>query len=196
VIGKGGQAGHLPGQHSVQGEDSLFRIIGNDGTILKTIRAPGGAPARSTASRLSDGVAEISLEDIAGGFRVTALMTVGAAEIRDGLLFALGAAWTRWTAPSLPVDSVWHIFCAAQWKSLSGTSPRGFFLSLRNPKRHETSCVSLLIPSDYLTTGDLMWVLPIGATVDLEGPWTLSIYASGVLLAHYDVLVNIADAVR
>jgi hypothetical protein len=62
---------------------------------LKSIRASGGSAGKSGTSDLPVGVAELSREDINDGFRVTTLMAVNSAELRQGLVFVLGG----WLGP-------------------------------------------------------------------------------------------------
>src|SRR5262249_53047912 len=101
--------------------------------------------AHARASRLPDGVAELSTSDIDGGFRITTLMTVNAAEHRDGLVFILGGDWANFPVPSIPFDGVWNVLCSARWRTFERTVSRGIFLSLINPTGRETSRQTMII---------------------------------------------------
>jgi hypothetical protein len=189
VVGKGGLGSRLPGQLGEKGEDTAVNFIAKDGTILKTIRAAGGA---ATSRRLPEGAVELSLGDIDNGFRVTTLMPVNAAEVRDGLLFVLGGGWKIFRVPHVPVDATWIVVCTARWRALEGMAPRAIFLSLIHPAGHEVSCQTLPcpIPPEAIQDGDCHWIAAIGAAFDTLGQWTLRAHSGGFLLAEVNVVVQ------
>jgi hypothetical protein len=193
IVGKGGCGSRLPGQHGTNGEDTVLNFLARDGTILKTLRASGGAKGRSGSHYLPDGVVELSPEDINDGFRITPLMTVNAAELRDGLLFILGGDWVQFLAPQIPFEAVWPVVCGARWRTLKTAVARGMFLSLIHPAGHETSCQALIIPAEATPQGSRRWPLTIGATIDAEGAWTLRVHSGGFLLAEVNVRVLISS---
>lgn len=182
----------LAGQHTPDAEDTVLDFLTKDETVLKTLRAAGGRGVNSAASNLPDGVSELSASDIDGGFHITTLMAVNAAEHRDGLVFVLGGDWERLTVPSIPFDAVWNVVCAARWRAFERTVSRGIFLSLIHPTGRETSCQTLIIPAE--TTGWSRWIRPIGATFDAEGTWTLRVHSGGFLLAELGIPVSRVQA--
>lgn len=189
VVGQGAQGAHLPGQHGKDGEDTVMECLAADGTVLKTIRACGGSGGRSGSSYLPDDVAELTHEDIDGGFRLTTLMPVNAADCRDGLLFVLGGNWEQFDVPHIPIDAVWLVVCTARWRNLEGKAARGMFLSLIDPAGHETSCQTLIIPAEAPQHGSRHWIQKIGATFDKEGAWKLRVHSGEFLLSEVDVRV-------
>jgi len=188
-VGKGGQGARLPGQHSSSGEDSIVRFIAKGGTVLKTLRASGGSSARSSTSRLPDDVAELTANDINNGFRITTLMAVDAAEVRDGLLFILGGGWKRFLIPQLPCDVAWTVACTASGQPFDETIPLAMYLSLIHPDGHETSCQTLILPAQNRQEGVYHWIRQIGASFDAEGVWSLRVHSGGFLLGQIDIEV-------
>jgi hypothetical protein len=81
-----------------------------DGTLKHVIGASGGASPKS--GHIPDGGVEISESDLAEGFRVSTLMTVNAAEFREGLFYILGGGWGRFEVQELPVDMTWSVLCS------------------------------------------------------------------------------------
>ncbi|MGN6094551.1 MAG: hypothetical protein ACTHOL_19550, partial [Luteibacter jiangsuensis] len=146
-IGKAGQAARLPGQHGEGGGDTSLTIRSSDGTIKETFRAKGGAGALS--GRLPDDWLPISQADVDGGFHVSALITANAFELREGLLFALGAGWTVFPVATLPTETVWPVACVATWNSLPGSHCRGLQLCVVNPDGQEVSRLVLQLPAPH-----------------------------------------------
>jgi hypothetical protein len=189
-VAVGSKGATLPGQHGKDGEASVANFVKRDGTIIKSVRAEGGTGGRSAASYLPKSVAELARKDIDDGFRITTLMPVNAAEIRDGLLFLLGGGWEHFAVPFIPLDAIWCVLVTARWQ-VNCAEPKGFFLSLLDPLGKETSCVALHIPIETISAKIGNWICPIGATLDTEGLWTLRLHSGNILLSEYFVRVMI-----
>lgn len=189
VVGKGGEAPRLPGQHGVDGEDTIVNFLAADGTVLKSIRASSGRGAKSGGSYLPEGVTEISPEDLNSGFQITTLMAVNSAEIRDGLLYVLGGDWERYYLLQVPTDAVWSVVCAARWNVLEKNGARGIFLSMIDPAGREVACQNFVIPEEAVKNVSWRGAQNIGAVLNLEGNWVLQIHSGGFLLAEIRIHV-------
>lgn len=181
TVGKGGTNGG-------DGEDSILRFLTEDGRVLKTIRAAGG---KGGASALPDGVVEITLEDIKNNLRVSTLMTANAVDIRDNLMFLLGADWVNVFVPHVPFDMTWPIIFVVRWKPCEWEMPRGFFLSLLRPDGREVSRQGFFIPKEADAEGYRRYIQHLGVKLDAEGVWTLKIHSGGFVLARIEVNIII-----
>jgi hypothetical protein len=191
-VGASVAGAHLPGQHGLRGADTIVNFRAKDGTILKTISAAGGAPARSASSYLPEGAIEISSNDIDNGFRITTLMAADNAEIREGLLSISGGGWSKFRVERLPTDAIWQVVCVAKWGVIEASAPRGVFLSLLDPSGYELACQALFIPAEGMQHGDRYWTTKIGAVLNAEGLWTLQVHSGGYLLSRITVNVELA----
>lgn len=181
-VGEGGRAGWLPGQHGLPGSASAIRFIGKGGETLKVVSVPGGQGGR-TGAYLPPGVVEVSKQDIDAGFRITTLLPVNSAESKNGLLYMLGAGWTRCPLPVLPWDLVWTVVVAAAWPESLGDVPKGVFLTLSNPDMTELARVPLFILAIFAKERGAHWVAQIGAHCTKAGRWTLRVVtAEGPLM--------------
>jgi hypothetical protein len=187
VVGKRGVGATLPGQHAPRAEDSIVRFVAKDGTVLKEIRACGGTGGKSAAGYLPDGLSELSIEDIRGGFRVTTLMPVSSMQLHDGLVFILGGGWVTFSLEKIPSSATWPILCVARWDTLEKDVPRGLYLSLMHPDGHEAACQTLTLSGEETRGSAYTWVRTIGAEFDVTGPWKLIVHSGGFLLAEYAV---------
>lgn len=55
TVGEGGTGACLPGQHGKSGGDTVLNFLAEDGTVLETLRAPGGPGGKSGTARLPRG---------------------------------------------------------------------------------------------------------------------------------------------
>jgi hypothetical protein len=189
TVGKGGPGAVLPGQHAPKAEDSTVRFVAKDGTVLKEIRASGGTGGKFAGAYLPNGVTELSLEDIRGGFRITTLMPVSSMQFHNGLVFVLGGGWVNFPLQQIPSPAVWPILCMARWSTLEKNTPRGLYVSLLHPDGHEAACQTLILSAEETRLNSYIWVSAMGAEFDVTGPWTLRVHSGGFLLAEY--LVNV-----
>ncbi len=192
-VGKGGVGPALPGQHGLDGEDTVLRFVKLDGTVLREVRAKGGVAGRSQGSIFPDDAVEISIADINGGFRISSVMAVNGVEIRDGLFYVLGGDWKTLIVPMLPFDVVFPVAFSARWQSLNGQTPRGLILSLKSPLGREVSSQNAIVPRDGLHQCYRQWVCPIGARLDSEGLWTVAIRSGEFVLATTDFRVSVLE---
>lgn len=193
IVGAAGSGGRMPGEHGGNGEDTVVNFVAADGTVLKTLRASGGHGGKSGTSYFPEGTTELSPDDVRGGCRVTTLMPVNAAELRDGALFVLGGGWSRFTVPHIPIEASWPVICTVGWRALEGASPRGLFLSLIHPSGREAACQPLVLSTEAIQHGGCFhWIHQIGAVFDAEGTWVLRVHSGGILLSELDVRVLVA----
>jgi hypothetical protein len=192
IVGQGGSGSHVPGRRGDDGQDTFVNFLGEDRSFPKSLRATGGSGGRSGASYLPEDTVALSSEDIKGGFRITALMAVNAAELRESLLHILGGGWHRFFVSHIPCQAVWTVVCSARWRSLKGNRPRGMFLSLLDPAGREIFCETLFIPAEGEQLGDRHWTRTIGASLDAERTWTLRLHSGEFPLAGTDFQVAVA----
>lgn len=190
-VGKGGRGAHLPGQHAESGGGTSLTIRSSDGTIREVLSADGGDGALS--GRLPDDWLTISPSDVDGGFHVSTLLTANAFELRDGLLFALGAGWTALNVPILPVETVWPVACIATWKNLIGGHCRGLQLCLVNPEGAEVSRLALHLPSPDGTENSQTWIQQLGAPLDREGRYRIQLKSGQYLFQEIEIKVSSAS---
>jgi hypothetical protein len=189
-VGVGSTGSTLPGQHAKDGEASVINFVDRSGTVIREVRAEGGKGARSAASYLPKGISELSKNDVHEGFRVTTLMPVNSADIRDNLLFMLGGGWEHFDVPMVPIDAIWNVVVTARWQ-VTYAEPKGIFLSLIDTLGKETSSVALHIPIETIPAKIGTWICPIGASFDKEGIWKLRLHSANILLSEYPVRVMI-----
>lgn len=192
VVGKGGVPSTLPGQHAPKAEDSIVRFVAKDGTVLKEVRASGGAGGMSAAAYLADGVPELSMDDITAGFRITTLMPVNSIQLQGGLIFVLGGGWVKFPIPRFPSPVTWPVLCVARWNALEPSAARGLYLSLIHPDGHEVAKQTLTLSAGDARLDNYTWIRLIGADVDVAGPWTLRVHSGGFFLADYSVDVSVS----
>jgi hypothetical protein len=189
-VGNTGLGATLPGQHGVDGQDSILNFVTKEGEILRSVRAAGGIGGKSGASILPEGAVEVSAKEIDDGFQISALMAANAIDYRDGLLFVLGGDWATFSVPRFPFDTAWQIACSARWRTLDGDAPRGLYLALVHPDGREVSCQSLVIPSEARHGGVFRWGAALGARFDREGAWTVRVHSGGCRLAEVHITVS------
>jgi hypothetical protein len=188
-VAKGGKGGGLPGQHAEDGGGTVFRIRSADGVLKRVVRAQGGKGPR--AGQLPDGAVEISKADLAGGFQVSSLLSVNAAEIRDGLLFILGGGWGKYSVPKLPFDVIWQFVCTTSWSSLDPFAARWLQLCVLDPQGVEVSRIAFEVPLQVLKdTGSLSFI-SVGVSLNNEGLWVIRVQSGGFLLSQIGVSVKL-----
>lgn len=187
-VGDGGKGAHLPGQHAARGGDTVLRQLAADGTLKRVIRVKGGEGAKAGA--LPGECQPITDADVQDGFHITALLPVNAAEFREGLLFMLGAGWSRYPVQNLPQDAVWKVLCSASWSILSTTHDRGLHLCLLDPQGTEVSRIPLIIAANVIACTNVHWLAHIGAVLNAEGLWILRIQSDELILCETGVTVT------
>lgn len=85
-VGEGGKSGG-------DGEDAVVTGVKKDGTKVELIRAKGGRGGNK--AQFAPSILP---------FRLSAAMLANSAEIRDGLIYALGSGWDYFKAPQLPAS--------------------------------------------------------------------------------------------
>jgi hypothetical protein len=189
-IGEGGEPASLPGEHARDGGDSVILHRSADGSLRQIIRVKSGAGA--SAGRLADGVAQITQDDLAGGFQISTLMIANAIEAQNGLLYILGGGWSHFTAPTLPFEPIFPVLCTAAWGRLDRSAVRGLNLCLVGPDGTETSRVALELPIEALNETNYSWLTRIGARLTDEGQWTISVQSGDFLLSQIELRVALA----
>lgn len=190
VIGEVGKAARLPGQHGEAGGDTTVVLKSADGSIKRIIRVEGGAEGNS--GKLPDDWVTISEADLLSGFHVSPPIPVNAAQISGDLLFALGAGWSKYAVPVLPVDMIWQVIVIAAWsKDLKPATTRGLNLRLSDPAGAEVSRIALSLVPDNEMQRSRFWCANIGASFDQSGLWRLSIHSGALLLSEFSVSVEL-----
>lgn len=191
-IGDGGQPGRLPGQYGSPGGDTLFKRISSDGEVTHVLHARGGSA--SLSGTLPADWAPISSRDIEHGFfQISTLFTANSVEMRDGLVFALGGGWSKYPVPALPSDAIWPIVCVATWKTLSDDRSRGLRLCLSNPDGTEVSGLDLELPATTVNEKSLTWAAGLGAHLDKEGDWRVTVTSGDFVLSEVTIAVSVVE---
>ncbi|MBB6253136.1 hypothetical protein FHS74_003705 [Nitrospirillum iridis] len=185
IVGKGGV-------HGGDGEDSILNFVTEDGKVLKTIGASGGKAGGST---LPEGATEITIADIRENFRVTTFLIANAVEMRDGLLYLLGADWGNFRAACLPLDIVLPVVYALRWSACQWSEPRGLFLSLIRPDGSEVRRQALVVPMAISPGGCYRGFHSLNVRLDTEGIWTLRLHSGRFLLAQLDMPVDRTESI-
>ncbi len=188
-VGAGGKGSRLPGQHSEPGGDSVVVVKSADGKIKHVLRARGGSSTKS-GELLHDWVT-ISEADLADGFQISTLLAANAVDRREGLLFVLGGGWSTFWPQNLPFDAIWTFICVASWTRLAPGPTRGVQLCLSTPDRREVSRIALPLPSDMAKTCSCSWLCSLGAPLDQEGLWRVSVISGDILLSDIGIRVEL-----
>jgi len=188
-VGDGGKPGRLPGQHPTRGSDTVVAVKSAGGAIKHVVRAQGGAAAMS--GTLPTDWLPISQADISDGFQISSLFAANSVEFHDGLVFVLGGGWLKFIAPTLPFDGIWQVVCVATWPKLSAGHTRGLQLCLSDPNGEEVSRIALEIPATAADEIGWTWVRGLGAPLNQEGPWRVSIKSGEFLLSEIYIAVTV-----
>lgn len=114
-VGKGGEGGKPGFPGAGDGEDSYIEVVRPDGSVEELLRAKGGRGADR----------EI------GPVKVTGAMLANSAELRETLIFALAAGWTKFYVTELPTHFSFAVIFVAE---ADGEPMGGVTLSLIDPK--------------------------------------------------------------
>ncbi len=114
-VGKGGEPGKPGVAGAGDGEDTFVEIVRPDGRVEELLRAKGGKGADR----------EI------GPVKITGAMLANSAEVRDALIFAIGAGWTKYYVQALPANFSFAVVFVAE---AAGEPMGGVTLSLIDPK--------------------------------------------------------------
>jgi hypothetical protein len=191
VVGESGKSSRLPGQHSTAGGDSVMTVKSADGKIKRIVRAKGGAGSMS--GKLPDDWFPASQADVEGGLQISTLLVANSVELRDGLLFVLGGGWSKFTLPTLPIDAIWNIVCAANWTKLSAGHTRGFHLCLSDPGGKEVSRLALELPAIATHETTWTWLRNLDVPLDREGVWQISVKSGEFILAELNIAVTVSQ---
>lgn len=186
IVGKGGENGG-------DGGDTIINFLTEDGSILKTIRASGG---KGGSTKVPEGCTEIGPSDVESKLTVTTLLIANAVEVREGLLYMLGADWTNYAVPHLPFEVVWPIVYSMRWEPLHWNEPRAIFLSLLRPDGSEAASEPLIISRESGLTGIFRGVHTVSAKLDSEGAWSLRLHSGGLMLSQLPVTVTVPTSLK
>ena len=191
-VGSGGEGARLQGHHSQAGGDSYIVHKAADGRIKHVYRAAGGRGARS--GELPSDWQMITTEDLNNSFQISTLFLANTIEFRDGLFFVLGGGWTVYRTSVLPFDAHWPVVCRATWRKLENRVTRGLQLCLSNPDGHEVSCTALELPANSQSETGFTWIKTLGAPLDQEGLWRVSVISGDLCLSEIECLVALVES--
>jgi hypothetical protein len=100
-VGNGGQGG-IDGNGGGNGEDTFVEAVRQDGSVQEILRAKGGKGG----------------EYVTGSARVSIALLANHAELREGLLFALGAGWRSYDVELLPTLLIFNVLYIAEPDSM------------------------------------------------------------------------------
>lgn len=192
TVGAGGEPSRLPGQHGTSGGDTTLTIKSPDGTVKRVLRIRGGAAAK--AGTLPEDWLTISEEDLHNGFQISTLLVANSLELRDGLLYMLGGGLAWIGVPSVPQPMVWRVACGATWNRLVPGPVRGLQVCLSSPDGKETSRIALPLPEAASNGLSWLWPVNLGAPIDQEGNWRVSVQSGEHLLSEIYVKVLLQKA--
>jgi hypothetical protein len=182
-VGRGGESGG-------PGEDTIVNFVTADAKVLKSIIARGGeAGVCGTAHPLGRQVTPTDLEE---GLHVSSLLLAECAQIRNGLLYLLGAGWEHFVFPSLPFEAQWPLACTVSTGKIKPetllelsvlvTDPTGFQVW------QESFTVSSGGPRGVARPNVL---IPIRFTGSTTGVWSIAITSGGNTLAELPIEITL-----
>lgn len=101
-VGNGGQ-GSVDGDSGGNGEDTFVEVVRQDGSVQEVLRAKGGTGGEYRTDSA----------------RVSMALLANHAELREGLLFALGAGWRSYSVELLPNPLIFNVLYIAEPNSTS-----------------------------------------------------------------------------
>ncbi len=115
----------------VPGEDTIANFVTADGRVLKSIVAKGGKGG--SPSQHGPLGRDVTLQDVESGLHVSSLMLSECAQLKDGLLYLLGAGWEHFQFPSSPFEAQWPLVCIMDSGSVEAESVLAFEVTVRDP---------------------------------------------------------------
>lgn len=179
IVGKGGENGG-------SGEDSVMNFRTEDGRLLKSVRALGG---KGHGTKIPQGSVSVSDGDLASNFRVTTLAAANSIELRDGLIYTLGADWSRYGVQTLPCPVVWPIVYALRWSPCQWTDSRAIAVSVLRPDNHEAASQHSIVPKECGIWGEYRAAHSVSFTVDREGTWIVQIQSEQRVFSKIEINV-------
>ena len=181
-IGQGGDSGN-------HGEDSIVNFVTADGSVLESVAAMGG---RSGVHHTADnGTREAEEVDIKAGLRISTIMLSEVIQLRQGLLFLLGAGWTTYQCASLPFEAYWPLVFSIDLSSVKYGEAIKFHIVVKNPSGSSVLDESFVVPrgsTDQIHRPNLFQMLSF--TGYQLGIWTIEIISGQQVLVTHPVEIQ------
>lgn len=172
-VGKGGKD---------DGEDSVVTGVKKDGTKIELMRAKGGRAGHKTP-----------FDPNSMPFKLAAATLANSAEIRGGLIYALGSGWDRYNPSELPANLSVAVVLTLDVIALSsvGADVR---VQLSDPWNNIRTHAELWVEEHSeqrpLRLNRIFFFQQI---VDQSGIWTFEILCNGSLIGEITLLVKTSD---
>jgi hypothetical protein len=119
------------GKSDGPGEDTIANFVNVDGKVLKTIVAKAGVPG--APPKQGDFGREVASYDIESGLNITALTLSECAQVKNGLLYLLGAGWENFQFQTIPFEAQWPLVCTIDTGSIEAGTVLTFKVIVKDP---------------------------------------------------------------
>ena len=147
-VGKGGQGG-VDGNGGSKGEDTFVEFVHRDGSVQEILRGEGGKGGEYGTDSA----------------RVSMALLANHAELRDGLLFIIGAGWRSYSVEVLPTPLLFNVLYIAEPDS----TPHGT-ITTKVVDSHDVVVATHTQLFDF-SGGNIPFIVRVFATATEVGMW-------------------------
>lgn len=180
-VGQGGKEGG-------PGEDSIVNFMSQDGKVLKSIIAKAGRAADPALP--IQGGRPATATDSEQGLRVSTLALAECVQIKNGLVYLLGAGWESFEFSTVPFEAQWPLVCTVEMPN----ALKGELVALRAVVRDPMGFQTLAVPIAVEGTGAMVCrrtlCVPLVFTGSELGVWSIAIESGDLQLSSIDIEVR------
>lgn len=179
-VGMGGKSGG-------PGEDSIANFVTKEGKVLKSIVAKGGRPG--DAPHHIYGRIPTST-DFEAGLKVSTLTLAECAQVKNSLLYLLGAGWSNFEFATNPFQASWPLVCTVDTGPIQSESVLAFKAIVKDPNGFQALDQPFAVPCGLGLVTRSSVIVPISFTGSQAGIWTIEIVAGEISLAQIAIEVR------
>jgi hypothetical protein len=183
-VGHGGKGGS-------PGEDTIANFVSATGEVLKSIVAKGGQSG--PPGNLLEGGRDVTDSDLKKGLQVSSILLAECAQIRNGLLYLLGAGWEHFEFPSAPFDANWPLACTVSTGQLELDTSLALFVIVSDPTGFQVMKERFMISPAPRAVSRPNILIPIHFTGSTSGVWLIRIVSGRHVLASLPVEIKIRE---